>query len=76
VTTLGHVQRGGAPSAFDRLLGTRLGAAAVASLAAGEKGMLAGTLDGRIRTTPLADVVGRRKPIDPELFALARLMNQ
>ncbi len=76
VTTLGHVQRGGAPTAFDRLLGTRLGAAAVACLASGETGVLVGTLDGRIRTTPLSEIVGKRKPIDPELFELARLMNQ
>ena len=76
MTTLGHVQRGGAPSAFDRLLGTRLGAAAVACLAAGEAGVLVGTIDSRIRTTSLSEIVGKRKAIDPELFALARLMNQ
>ena len=76
VTTLGHVQRGGAPNAFDRLLGTRLGAGAVSSLAAGQAGVLMGTVDSHIRATPLADIVGRRKEIDPELFALARLMNR
>jgi 6-phosphofructokinase 1 len=76
VTTLGHVQRGGAPSAFDRLLGTRLGAAAVGCLAAGEAGVLVGTVDSRIRTTPLSQVVGKHKQIDPELFALAQLMNR
>lgn len=48
VTTLGHVQRGGAPSAFDRLLATRLGAAATEHLAQAEHGVMVGLLNGRI----------------------------
>jgi 6-phosphofructokinase 1 len=55
-TTLGHVQRGGAPGAYDRLLGTRLGAAAVEALARGETAMLAGSVGGKITQTPLADI--------------------
>ena len=54
VTKLGHVQRGGAPGAFDRLLGTRLGAAATEQLAAGGQGVLMGLLKGEIAATPLA----------------------
>jgi 6-phosphofructokinase 1 len=76
VTKLGHVQRGGAPTAYDRVLATRLGAGAVASLARAETGVLVGMLQGRVRTTPLADVVGKQKPIDPELFALARILER
>src|SRR6185436_19462238 len=49
-----HVQRGGAPGAFDRILATRLGAAAVDSLARGEHGVLRGLLRGEIAATPLA----------------------
>ncbi len=74
-TTLGHVQRGGAPTAYDRLLATRLGAGAVAALARGEAGVLVGTLEGRVQTTPLERVVGVQKSIDPQLFALAGVLN-
>jgi 6-phosphofructokinase 1 len=72
VTVLGHVQRGGVPGAYDRLLGSRLGAAAVDTLAAGEAGVLVGNVGGRITATPLAEVVGRTKPPDPALVELAR----
>jgi 6-phosphofructokinase 1 len=76
ITNLGHVQRGGAPTAYDRILATRLGAAAVAALARGESGVLVGTVQGRITSTPLADIVGKQKAIDPELFALARVLER
>lgn len=75
-TALGHVQRGGAPTAYDRLLATRLGAGAVAALARGENGVLVGMKQGRVATTPLADIVGIQKPIDPELFALAKVLDK
>lgn len=74
VTILGHVQRGGAPSAFDRLLGTRLGAAATEQLSKGEHGVLVGLLKGEIAATPLAEVVRQKKPLDPKLFELARVL--
>lgn len=76
VTVLGHVQRGGAPGAFDRLLGTQLGAGAVEALARGEKGVLVGQIKGEVVTTPLAEVAGKRKPLDPNLFELARVLAQ
>ncbi|MGA2111077.1 MAG: ATP-dependent 6-phosphofructokinase [Anaerolineales bacterium] len=75
-TTLGHVQRGGAPTAYDRLLGTRFGGAAVEALAAGQQGVLVGLIQNRVMTTPLSEVVGRRKPLDPELVALAKILKQ
>ena len=71
VTTLGHVQRGGAPGAFDRLLATRLGAAATEHLARGEHGVLVGLLRGEIAATPLAEVVANKKPLDLRLLELA-----
>jgi 6-phosphofructokinase 1 len=76
VTVLGHVQRGGAPGAFDRLLGTRLGVGAVEALARGEQGVLVGQIKGEIVTTPLSEVVGKKKPIDPRLFELAKVLAQ
>lgn len=70
-TILGHVQRGGAPGAFDRLLGTRLGTAAVDKLATGRHGVLVGLVSGETATTPLGEVVGNTKGLDPQLLDVA-----
>jgi 6-phosphofructokinase 1 len=75
-TILGHVQRGGTPGAADRLLATRLGAAAVQRLARGEQGVLVGIGSGVIVTTPLAEVVANRKPLDLSLFELAKVLSR
>jgi 6-phosphofructokinase 1 len=72
--TLGHIQRGGAPGAFDRLLGSRLGAAATEQLALGRPGVLVGLLRGEIVPTPLAEVVAHRKRLDLGLLDLARVL--
>ena len=74
-TTLGHVQRGGAPTAFDRLLGTRLGAAATACIARAESGVLVGWESGRPSITRLAEIVGRTKSLDPDLVKLSGIVN-
>lgn len=73
-TKLGHVQRGGAPGVFDRLLATRLGAAATEHLARGEHGWLMGWLGGEVRATPLAEVAANKKPLDLSLLELARVL--
>jgi 6-phosphofructokinase 1 len=74
VTILGHVQRGADPTASDRLLATRLGEGAVRALLAGEQGVLVGLRGNAVTTTPLDEIVDRQKPIDVELFDLARIM--
>jgi len=74
VTVLGHVQRGGAPSAFDRLLATRLGAAAVEELVKGTRGAVVGLVGNEIRVTSLEEVTSRSKGIDLRLLELARVM--
>ncbi len=74
VTTLGHVQRGGSPGVFDRLLATRLGAAATEHLAHGQHGLLMGMLKGEIAATPLAEVVANKKTLDLRLVELARVL--
>jgi 6-phosphofructokinase 1 len=74
VTTLGHVQRGGEPSAFDRLLATRLAAGAVDHLARGSHGGLMGLVKGEVRSTPLEDVVGQPKALDLSLLELQRTL--
>lgn len=73
-TILGHVQRGGTPGAADRLLATRLGAAAVEHLAKGGKDVLMGLNKGEITATPLDEVVANRKPLDLSFFELARIL--
>jgi 6-phosphofructokinase 1 len=74
VTTLGHVQRGGMPGAYDRLLGTRLAARATEEIAKGNFGVLVGSVKGEITTTPLDEVVTHKKQIDPALFELAGVL--
>ena len=73
-TTLGHVQRGGPPTAYDRLLATRLGAGAVDALARGKRGVLVGVVAGRVTTTALAEVAGQQKPLNPDLIRLADVL--
>lgn len=75
VTVLGHVQRGGTPSASDRILASRLGAGATDCLEAGKFGVLVGWVNGQLHTTPLKDVVGKTKKIDMSLFELARKLD-
>ena len=74
VTRLGHVVRGGIPTAADRVLATRLGAAAVDTLASGRHGVLAGIIKGDIVVTPLAEITGKTRPADASLLELARVM--
>jgi 6-phosphofructokinase 1 len=63
VTILGHVQRGGTPSPVDRLLATRLGAAAADLAADGAHGLMVASIGGEATPVPLADVAGRRKTV-------------
>jgi 6-phosphofructokinase 1 len=74
VTRLGHVVRGGTPSAADRLLATRLGAAAIDALAAGKHGVLVGIVKSDVVSTALADIAGRTRPADASWLELARVM--
>jgi 6-phosphofructokinase 1 len=74
VCKLGHVQRGGAPGAADRLLATQLGAAAVEQLNAEVHGVLVGMRGGEVVATPLAEVVGAIKPLDTRLLQLAQTL--
>src|SRR5919204_455900 len=61
VTRLGHVVRGGIPSAADRVLATRLGAAAIDTLARGKHGVLVGIIKAEVVTTPLAEIAGKMR---------------
>jgi 6-phosphofructokinase 1 len=74
LSILGHIQRGGSPSAYDRFLGTRLGAAAVEQLARGVAGVLVGLVDGQIVCSPLAEVTECTRGIDPIYLETARAL--
>jgi len=74
ITRLGHVVRGGVPSSADRVLASRLGAAAVAALADGVSGVLVGEMRGEIVRTPFAGIAGRTRPADTALIELARVL--
>jgi 6-phosphofructokinase 1 len=68
VTILGHIQRGGTPSAFDRVLATRFGVAAVAAVHDGAFGMMVALQAGDIVRVPIADAVEKAKPVDLGLY--------
>lgn len=74
LTILGHTQRGARPSAFDRLLATRLAARATEMLLNDEAGFLVGYHNGAATPNPLAKVIGQRKPLPSEFLALANTM--
>jgi ATP-dependent phosphofructokinase / diphosphate-dependent phosphofructokinase len=68
VTTLGHVQRGGTPTAFDRVLATRFGAAAVAAVHQGAFGSMVALQGGEIVLVPIAVAVAEAKTVDLVLY--------
>jgi 6-phosphofructokinase 1 len=76
VTRLGHVQRGGSPSAFDRILATRLGAEAVRQLLAGESGLMVGWLSSAFNLIPLEEAVAYQKELDKDLYNLSTIMDK
>lgn len=71
VTVLGHIQRGGSPSAVDRLLGSRMGAAAVDLLLVGKSGLFTAVCGEELKAVPLADCFSCQKPFPEELYRLA-----
>lgn len=76
VCVLGHVVRGGAPTARDRVLGSRFGFFAVDALAEGQCGMMVGEVARRTCLTPLEEVTNGRKPADRSLLELARRLTR
>ena len=73
VTILGHVQRGGTPVAFDRVLATRLGVAAYRAASAGRFGQMVGLSSNAIVEVPLAEALAEPRLLDPELYQTAEL---
>ena len=75
VSVLGHMQRGGSPSCFDRVLGTKMGVTAVETLLNGESGYMIGVDNGKIVKTSLKKAIKGETKIDPELIRISRIMN-
>jgi ATP-dependent phosphofructokinase / diphosphate-dependent phosphofructokinase len=73
MTILGHVQRGGTPLAYDRVLGTRFGVAAVDAVTSGDTGKMVALRGTEIVTVPLADAVAEPKLLDPKLYETAEV---
>ena len=74
ITVSGHVQRGGSPTAFDRILASRMGTAAVKALSEGASGMMIGLQGRRMELLPLSEVVGRSHPLDPDIYEMAEVL--
>jgi 6-phosphofructokinase 1 len=66
VTVLGHVQRGGSPTAFDRILATRFGTVALEAMSRGEFGVMTSLRQQTVVTVPLADAIGKQRLVPPE----------
>jgi 6-phosphofructokinase 1 len=71
VTILGHVQRGGRPNAFDRVLGSTMGVAAADLAAKGDWGLMVGMRGNAVVPVPLAEATARRKTVPPEIYDVA-----
>jgi 6-phosphofructokinase 1 len=74
VTILGHLQRGGTPTAFDRMLASRLGAAAVDLLRTGCHGQMVGLVGGDVRNTAYGEALAEEKKFSEELYHLANIL--
>jgi 6-phosphofructokinase 1 len=76
VCILGHVQRGGSPTASDRILASRMGFFAVRCLEKGLSDVMVGDIGGQMVTVPLMDTVNKKKRVPNELIDLAQLLSQ
>ena len=75
VSTLGHVQRGGSPTSFDRILASRLGMAAVEGLVNGKSNVMAGVIDKKIHYTSFKLAISKSKPINEDLMRLVDVLS-
>jgi 6-phosphofructokinase 1 len=75
VTTLGHIQRGGNPTARDRVLASRCGMAAVEGLIEGKTNCMAGVMNSQVVYTPFADCIGKSKHLIPDHIKLIDILS-
>ena len=74
VTILGHIQRGGSPTARDRVLASRLGSEAVKAIVEGHSSVMVGIVNKRTQLTPLKSAVAKKKDINYELLELSKIL--
>ncbi|MBK9508205.1 MAG: 6-phosphofructokinase [Cytophagaceae bacterium] len=75
VSTLGHMQRGGSPTAYDRILASRMGLAAVEGLINGQKNVMAGIVNNELVYTPFIDTIKKQKPIHDDLLRMVHILS-
>lgn len=75
VVILGHIQRGGSPSAYDRILASRLGEAAIEALIDGQRNILLGIDDDKVVAIPFSKAIKKDKPVDPELLRVLKILS-
>ena len=75
VTTLGHIQRGGSPTAQDRILGSRLGLAAVEGLLEGRSNEMAGVINDKVVYSPFHDAINKKKPLNTDLIKMVNILS-
>lgn len=75
VTVLGHLQRGGVPSATDRILAGRMGVGAVEALLRGEKDMMVGIINDREKLTPLKEAITKHAELNPEELRMSKILS-
>ncbi|MBK8782434.1 MAG: 6-phosphofructokinase [Anaerolineales bacterium] len=74
MTILGHIQRGGSPTAYDRLLASRMGVKAVEALIEGKHGLMTGLKGKGIDFIPLGDVISNKRKVNMEYFHMAKVL--
>jgi 6-phosphofructokinase 1 len=75
VSILGHLQRGGSPSAQDRILATRMGVAAIEALLEDQRNVMIGIVNDKIVFVPFVKAIKNDKPIDPDLINVLRIVS-
>lgn len=76
VTVIGHLQRGGSPSAFDRVLASILGFGAVEALLEGKSGAMVGIRNNAVHLTPFKEAISKSKPLNKDLLRMAHILAQ
>ncbi len=75
VTILGHLQRGGSPSAFDRVIASRLGISAVDALIDNQKDVMVGLTNNNVVLTPFCDALKNKKALNPQLLEITKILS-
>lgn len=75
VTILGHIQRGGSPTAADRILASRLGGAAIEALKEGQRNIMVGLKNGAIAYTPFSQALNKSKSVNKDNIELVKILS-